>query len=671
MHVEQKVNIHNKFDIHIDNIETGEHREVTAYNIVLDQMWTRLCGGSTYFVNIHFGTGTGTGTPTADRTSLFTHLGTKTAVTEETIKAVPLSSWKRKIVLAPEEYVGSTITEVGIAYGSTASNLVTHAMLKDSEGNVISITKSDTDVVTIFATVFITFANNIPEVTLLGVPNNNTLINYLVGGSVPTGSFGLNLWANAFARLGSTANATWTSDVPNKKRKTNVLRFGTTVGNGDVRNLDFTNLFGLNLPASGIFTGQPYTNVNVGVGDAVNSIFELPSRNIRTSTLAVKVNGVLTSAYTLNTISNAADLAQPPSVPARGESVALSADGSTLAVGSYNSSPFVSVWDWSESEWTLRAQPPSVPTYGQSVALSADGSTLVLGSGGTSPHLRVWDWSESEWTLRAQPPSVPTNGQSVALSADGSTIAMGSGGSSPFVSVWDWSESEWTLRAQPPSVPTRGESVALSADGNTLAMGSGSTSPYLRVWDWSGSEWTLRAQPPSVPTFGQSVALSADGSTLVLGSSATSPQISVWDWSESEWTLRAQPPSVPAYGQSVALSADGSTLVLGSYNSSPFVSVWDWSESEWTLRAQPPSVPTFSQSVALSADGSTLAMGSANSSPCLRVWDWRILKSYSITFDTPPSLGDVITADYTVDGVHKTDQYVIDASFAIQFGEGV
>jgi hypothetical protein len=42
-----------------------------------------------------------------------------------------------------------------------------------------------------------------------------------------------------------------------------------------------------------------------------------------------------------------------------------------------------------------------------------------------------------------------------------------------------------------------------------------------------------------------------------------------------------------------------------------------------------------------------------------------------ITFDTPPDLGDVITADYIVDGVHKTDQYVIDVSFAIQFGEGV
>jgi hypothetical protein len=42
-----------------------------------------------------------------------------------------------------------------------------------------------------------------------------------------------------------------------------------------------------------------------------------------------------------------------------------------------------------------------------------------------------------------------------------------------------------------------------------------------------------------------------------------------------------------------------------------------------------------------------------------------------ITFETPPASGDVITADYIVDGVHKTDQYVIDVSFAIQFGEGV
>ena len=149
MQVEQKVSIHNRFDVEINGEWVGY-----GENIVLDQMWTRLCGGLSYFVNIHFGTGAGT--PIASRTTLFAHLGTKTAVNDEQVKALPVSRWKRKIVLNPEEYVGQTITEVGIAFGSTASNLVTHAMLKDAEGNPISITKSDTDVVTIYATVFVT-----------------------------------------------------------------------------------------------------------------------------------------------------------------------------------------------------------------------------------------------------------------------------------------------------------------------------------------------------------------------------------------------------------------------------------------------------------------------------------------------------------------------------------
>ena len=128
MHIEQKVTIHNRFDLEVRDAKTGELKQkATGFNIVLDQMWTRLCGGSSYFVDIHFGTGGGTLSPS--RTSLFTHLGTKTAADEEQVKALPVSRWKRKIVLNPEEFVGSTITEVGIAFGSTASNLVTHAKL--------------------------------------------------------------------------------------------------------------------------------------------------------------------------------------------------------------------------------------------------------------------------------------------------------------------------------------------------------------------------------------------------------------------------------------------------------------------------------------------------------------------------------------------------------------
>ena len=343
MKITQEVKIHNRFDIEVRDSITGEVRQTAqAENILLDSIYTRLCGGSTYFANIHFGTGTGTPVPT--RTSLFTHLGTKSAVDEELIKAIPISSWKRKIVLAPEEFVGQTITEVGIAWRSSSSDLMTHAMIKDAEGNPISITKTDTDVVTIYATVYVTFDTS-TQIDWLGIADNtNTLINYLIGGSSsPTGSFGLLPMASAFARLGSTSNVTWTADVANKKRKTNVPRFGVDTANGDVQALEFTNLFQLKLPASGIFTGQPYTNVPIGTGDGIVNTFDIPSKNLIDGALTVKKDGVVTSALTLIKKNIVGDLGIP-NIPSYGQSVSLNSDGTVLALGSNTTAPYLKVY---------------------------------------------------------------------------------------------------------------------------------------------------------------------------------------------------------------------------------------------------------------------------------------------------------------------------------------
>ena len=419
MNVEQKVNIHNRFDVHIDNIETGEHRELVGYNIILDQMWTRLCGGSSYFEYIHFGTGTGT--PAPERYSLFNQLGTKSAVTEEIIKALPVSSWKRKIVLSPEEFVGQTITEVGIAYGPTESNLVTHAMLKDSEGNVISITKSATDVVTIFATVFITFVNTIPELKLIRMPSDNQLINYLTGSSAPTGSFGLLQGEHYGERLGSTSSATWVSDVPNRKRKTNVLRFGINDANGDVKSLEFTNLFALELPTSGIFGGQPYTNVPIGVGDGETTEFILPSRNIIKNTLKVKKDGVITTDYITSNknllpfkIQN--PLVLPPTNLAYG--VSLTSNGTLMAVA-HSGSPYITTYDWDGTEWVKKPNPSVVPrTTANGVSLTPDGTLMAVTVGYDGlPYIITYDCKPR--TLQITFDTPPTSG--TVLTADYTT----------------------------------------------------------------------------------------------------------------------------------------------------------------------------------------------------------------------------------------------------------
>jgi len=665
MEVKQKINIHNRFDVEVRDVDGNLKQEATGYNIVLDSMYNRLCGGNSYFDYIHFGTGTGT--PVASGTSLFTHLGTKIGVNEEQVKAIPNSSWKQKIVLAPEEYVGDTITEVGIAYGSSSSYLVTHAMLKDSEGNPISITKTSTDVITIYATIFVTFDTSIPELTYTGMPNGNELVNYLIGGSsAPTGSFGLNECVAPYVRLGSTSYASWTSDVANKKRKTDVKRFDINTGNGNVLAIDFGDMFALELPATGIFSGQPYVDVPIGTGDGAETVFEIPSYNIQSGMLDIKIDGIATTAFTsLIETGGATDLIRPPNMPGYGYSVSLSSDRTVLAVGTYNDSPYVKVYDW-DNGWTERPAPPNMPSYGDSVSLSSDGTVLAVGTYDRSPYVKIYDW-DNGWTERATPPNMPSYGKAVSLSSDGTVLAVGTIHISPHVKVYDWNAG-WTERATPPNMPGYGDSVSLSSDGTVLAVGTYYKSPYVKIYDWDNG-WTERPAPPNMPSYVYSVSLSSDGTVLAVGTHDRSPYVKIYDW-DNGWTERATPPNMPGYGDSVSLSSDGTVLAVGTYNDSPYVKIYDW-DNGWTERATPPNMPSYGKAVSLSSDGTVLAVGTYHRSPYVKVYDYTIQEKTTIDFTTPPAIGEAITADYTVKGIHKTDQYVVDISFAIQFGEGV
>lgn len=155
--------IHNKFDIEVIDATTGKIKEkAEAYNCICDQLWPRLLNGSGYFNYIFFGKGTGT--PQPSDTSLFDRLGYKSvnAAGEKWNYDFEngVVSVRRKAVIQENEYVDKTITEVGIAYGSSDSNLVTHAMLKDMNGNQISITKSNTDIINIYATLYLHYNPN-------------------------------------------------------------------------------------------------------------------------------------------------------------------------------------------------------------------------------------------------------------------------------------------------------------------------------------------------------------------------------------------------------------------------------------------------------------------------------------------------------------------------------
>jgi|GEM_PF-1109727 len=673
MKVETAITLHNRFDIEVRDALSGElKQQASAYNIVLDQMWTRLCTGSAYFVNIHFGTGTGVLAPA--RTSLFTHLGTKAAVDDTLIRAIPNSSWRRRIVLNPEEFIGANLSEVGVAFGTGTTNLVTHALLEDAAGNPITILKTSLDVVTIFATIFVTFSAPV-DVVYINMPNGNGLVNHLIGGAAaPSGAFSLGEAVGAGSTqmtglgsqpaLGSTAAATWTADTANRRRTTGIMRFGITVGNGHVAEFAFSNVFRARLPLANVFTGQPYVNVPVGNGDGVTRDFVLPSRNIRQASIALKLNDVPMTTFTRTLIGSGGNFwfSMFSQAWPHINGVALSADGTLFAYATaFN--PVVLTFDRVGLVWVRRPDPAILPAGdGRSVALSADGRVLAVGHF-SSPHISTYDWSGSAWIRRPNPAVLPGGDCfGVALSVDGTVFAVAHGGS-PFTSIYDWSGSAWVRRPNPAVIPSgAGNSVALSADGRVLAVAH-NTTPFISTYDWSGSAWIRRPNPAVLPTgTGIGAALSSDGSVLAVGHDV-SPFLSTYDWSGSAWIRRPNPAVLPTQGSRVALSADGSILAVAAT-----MLIYDWSGSAWVRRPAPVVSPyTGGSFVALSADGSTAAVSSGWSATDIRIYD-TAARTTNIRFDTAPPAGASITADYIVDGVHKTDQFVIDVGFSIQYG---
>lgn len=149
-----EMNIHNRFDIEVIDSETGKIKQkAQAENIVLNQLW------ATHFFTkwnavLHFGSGAGE--PTSADTQLFNYVGSKSLTDPQFSydEANFIAKCTSKITLSDTENVGLVLSEVGVAPRSAQTTLCTHAMIKDMNGNQITITKTNTDIINIYATVF-------------------------------------------------------------------------------------------------------------------------------------------------------------------------------------------------------------------------------------------------------------------------------------------------------------------------------------------------------------------------------------------------------------------------------------------------------------------------------------------------------------------------------------
>jgi len=301
MDVNIPIKLHNKFEIEVYDVRTNEIiQEGIAYNVILDRYFSRLLSYDSpeNLKSISFGIGTGT--IDATRTSMFSYKGYKNATTVETVKTIESSYIKRTIALEPEEYVGEIFSEVGFSNGST---LTTHAMIKDSEGNPITIEKTDVNRIVFYATFYVT----LPE-TILGQPakwysaGSNILISNLLAGNGRTtiarkvrfsGMRGA-MTASIYQRIyGYTYTAFSGTNSANKEVISNTPRLDINSCNGPINLITWENVFAIEIPHPGIWDDMLIEGVTLGVGDGNETAFDMPVPEIIENSEKIYVNGVL------------------------------------------------------------------------------------------------------------------------------------------------------------------------------------------------------------------------------------------------------------------------------------------------------------------------------------------------------------------------------------------
>ncbi len=280
-----------------------------------------------------------------------------------------------------------------------------------------------------------------------------------------------------------------------------------------------------------------------------------------------------------------------------GGAVAISPDGSRIAVGAYGadaeetSAGWVQVFEWDGTTWQQMGDALTGVTpgeaFGISVSLVDDGTRLVAGS---MVATRVFDWDGMAWLQVGG--DMAGVGRSIAASGDGTRVVAGNsfdatgGTQAGLARMFEWDGSAWAQMGDDliGSVYDRlGASVVMAETGAVIAVGAtqpgnmGSPPGMGVVWvyAWDGDAWTQvgDALPglASAGWFGQSAAMSGDGMRLVAGGGGPgsgSGVVRVFDWDGVAWVpvggdLEGDVAG-DGLGHAVALSADGRFLAVGA-----------------------------------------------------------------------------------------------------------
>ena len=262
-----------------------------------------------------------------------------------------------------------------------------------------------------------------------------------------------------------------------------------------------------------------------------------------------------------------------------GKAISLSADGTIIAIGShYWDKPsqwdqgMVRVFKWNGVSWSQLGNNTDIQGVsasdhlGESVALSSDGTILAVGVSHVEVPPGSQNWNRGEihvytynsnnniWNKRNMDSSYQGSndydilGWSIAISSDGNIVAAGGnnayGGNHQgigFVRIWEWNSNTGQYDKRGSDLPGNGNwkhfghRVDLSADGKILVVGAAGWNQnlegYVEVYMWNDiDEYIILTDRiigsdingSSSSQFGHSVSLNADGTILAVGAPMTS-----------------------------------------------------------------------------------------------------------------------------------------------------
>ena len=419
-------------------------------------------------------------------------------------------------------------------------------------------------------------------------------------------------------------------------------------------------------------TGSGYLQVATIAADSTSYDHEvfLPGRiNARYILQACNADGCSNSdvVHVDNSLAEAIGYVKPSDTGAGdsfGIGVALSGDGATLAVGAdqEDGSGAVYVFTRNGTAWSQQARlkasnPDTGDSFGWSLALSADGATLAVGAykedssaigiNGTqgnnsatesgAVYVFVRDsgtWSQQAYVKASNTGAGDWFGWSVALADGGNTLVVGAIGE---------------------------DSADSGNEGNNSAQNSGAVYVFTRTGsDWGQQAYVKASNPDAGDLFGRSLALSLDGDTLAVGadgeaSNATgidgdqadnsapgSGAVYVFtrtgsDWGQQAYVKASNPDADDLFGHRLALSSDGDILAVGavgedsgaagidgnqgdnsaSNSGAVYVFTRDsgtWSQQAYIKASNPGAGDLFGYSLGLDAAGDTLAVGAREES---------------------------------------------------------